>query len=812
MSDAKYLGIDLGTSNSAVAVFEGGEVNTILNTLGDVNTPSVVRVTQNNIVVGTKAQRNLYADPNNTFKEFKRLMGTQALSKEDHRGHCWSPDELSAEVLKALKELAEAHTGYDFDKVVVTVPALFELPQSNATANAARLANFTQVELLPEPVASGLAAGWSEDQQGVWLVYDLGGGTFDASLLESRDGLLRVVGHDGDNFLGGRDIDREIVNWVKAQLEEQCQIILDTSHKDYPKALRQIQSAAEKAKIRLSSTEQSIVELDFEYDGDEVQHDLSITGDILKDLSKDLVQRSIDICKRLLTAQGVDLEHLNRVVLVGGPAHMPIIKEAVTQQLAPLAEVNIDPMSLVARGAALYAATINLACTAKVAAKEDKPDYQVWLQYPSVCTELNPTVMGRIIDDALPAAFIQVINRERHWESPLIDVEDGIFICEVAITPGKKNSFQLKAFDKSKSAIDLAHQSIDIVHGLTMSDPPLSRSIGVALADGSTKNFIDRGTPLPAKRTFVQSSVDTLVPGSGQKLTIPIIQGERRKARFCRNVGSLVIDSSELQHTLHVGSPIEITIEVDRGGDLKAQAFIADQGKIIDGVANLVIADASEATLQASYQGLNTRVTSRFHEAFREKNESLIAKLEPLSTQLQTLKYDMQELSGNTDTCQRVLRNLMEIEAEIEHIENEDHILELVDECELSYFNTAGMVNDYGDSADKRILDDCAKHLEKIIKYPRQGDLERLVERLDALNHSAHKKSPDFWKDIFSHWSSFAHQATNPKRAQAIVAEGRKAMEKNEMQKLKSLTNELFGLIPQQYRGDRGQSYDSGIY
>jgi len=142
MSDAKYLGIDLGTSNSASAVFENGSVSSVLNSLGEINTPSVIRITSSQVVVGAKAQRNLYSDPQNTFKEFKRLMGTETLSPPDRNNRQWKADELSSEVLKALKLSSENHSGYEFDKVVVTVPALFELPQSNATANAARLAGF----------------------------------------------------------------------------------------------------------------------------------------------------------------------------------------------------------------------------------------------------------------------------------------------------------------------------------------------------------------------------------------------------------------------------------------------------------------------------------------------------------------------------------------------------------------------------------------------------------------------------------------------------------------------------------------------
>ncbi len=816
MSSIKYLGIDLGTTNSAVAMFEDGEVKTLLNTRGEVNTPSVVRVTTNGIIVGSKAKKHLYSDFSSTFKEFKRLMGTQSLSKADRNGHCWTAEELSAEVLKSLKKLASDQQQCDFDKVVITVPALFELPQSKATAEAARIAGFDTVELLPEPVASGLAAGWSNEQSDTaWLVYDLGGGTFDVSLLESRDGLLRVVGHDGDNFLGGRDIDRTIVTWIRGQLQQEHGLDLNPHNSGYKQAIRHFEAAAETAKIRLSSTTQSVIELEFEYDDEDYEFDIAFSHDTLKELSTPLIQRSIDICIRLLKAQGLDLQSLQRVVLVGGPAHMPLIKDFVSQQLAPLAESEQDPMSLVSQGAAIYAATINLACSGETETSANKPqNYQVWLQYPSVCTELNPAIMGRIIDKTIQPYAIKLTNTQKTWESQLINIDDsGIFIVEASVKAGSKNDFEIIAFDRQQNTMPLSHQRINIVHGLTMSDPPLSRSIGLALADGTVKQFIERGTPLPAKRTFIQSTIDTLVPGSGLKLNIPIVQGERRQSRFCREVGSLVIHSKDLEDTLHVGSPVEITIEVDRGGDLKAYALLSDQGKVIEGVAQLVMGLVTPEDLKTSAQSINARLSSALQMAFRERDETTIETLSPMASQMQSILNDLMHIDDDADSCQRISRNLMEIEAEIELIESKEQLTELIEECENAYFNASSMVGEYGDSTDRRILSDCSRQFERTLSNTRQSELERLIERLEQLHQSAHEKSPHFLRDVFLHWASLVHVAKNPEKANAIVKKGREAIDNNQHDTLQPLIAELYDLIPQQYKNQGGaSSYDSGVY
>lgn len=816
MSTSKYLGIDLGTSNSAIAVFEEGEVKTLLNNRGEVNNPSVVRVTPNGVVVGEKAKKHLHVDISNTFKEFKRMLGTQNVSKPDRNGHCWSAEELSAEVLKNLKAMAAEQENCAFNKVVITVPALFELPQSKATAEAARMAGFDQVELLPEPVASGLAAGWTNDQAGnAWLVYDLGGGTFDVSLLEARDGLLRVVGHDGDNFLGGRDIDRKLVEWISEQLRTQHNLALNADHKDYPAVKRHLEAAAEAAKIRLSSTPLSAIELEFEYSDEDYEFDIQLTRDILKSLCEPLIQRSIDICQRLLKNQGLSKDKLARVVLVGGPAHMPIIQQQVAEQLAPIAEGNGDPMALVARGAAIYAATINLGCSQ---ASEKTPaqgqSHQVWLQYPSVCTELHPTIMGRVVDDQLNLAFVKLRNTSHQVESDFFSVDENkIFMASANIQPGSKNNFEILGFDKNKNSLPLRHQSINIIHGLTMSDPPLSRSIGLALADGSVKTFIDRGTPLPAKRTFVQSSVETLMPGADQTLDIPIVQGERKQSRFCRKVGSLQINAKQLKHPLNVGAPIEITIEVDRGGDLKAHALLAEQGLVIEGVAKLVMDGSSPEAIRTSAHALNRRLTMRLQAAFREREDSTVSALNPLAEQIQSVLAELQTLNDDPDACHRISRNLMEIEAELEYIESKDELADLIEECEGAYYRAAREVNEYGDSMDKRVLEECAKQLEQALKNVRQGELERLLERIEQLAQAAYEKSPTFWRDTFEYWASLAHTASNPKRANAIVAQGRKEIAKSEYSNLKGLTHELYSLIPQQYKNQgRPGSHESGVY
>ena len=815
MNNKKYLGIDLGTSNSSVAVFSDGKASIVLNEFGQVNTPSIVHVTESKVVVGKKAQRTLLSDPLSTFKEFKRSMGSTSTTAPDFNNKCWTPEELSAEVLKNLKTLAENHEECEFDKTVITVPALFEIPQCNATSNSGRLANFAQVELLPEPVASALASGWDDGHTDVaWLVYDLGGGTFDVSLLESRDGLLRVVAHDGDNFLGGRDIDALIVEWVKTILVTKYKVKLDKQANNYQLFQRHIEIQVEQAKIRLSDTTQTIIEVDSNIGNDRLQIDIPLDRNQLNAICQHLIQRSIDICLSLIKQQGLPKERLEKVVLVGGPAHMAIIKDLVSDQLAAIAESATEPMSLVAKGAAIYAATIDLAClNENLQSTNCLAPHHVWLQYPSICSELDPNILGKIIDESFTPKKLILVNYTESWESIPVQIDQtGMFIFDAKLNPREKNIFFLKGFDKKGNQISVNHAPIEITHGITVSDPPLSRSIGVALADGWVKTFIDRGTPLPAKRSFTQSTVETLIPRANNELKIPVVQGERQKVRFCRNVGNLVIRSIDIKTTLPVGSSIEITISVDRGGNLNAQAYIPEQGVLIDSIAKLNMSHQSLEEIRTGVTSIAVRLDQLLKDAFRERNEGRVNQLTPLSSQLQYLTNDIESAVDNVDMCQRLSRNLIELEADLEHIEKNEHIQMLIDEAEQQYFKTRTLVEEFGDSTDKRILEQCSIMFERAVTYSKLEELERLIERLSHLLHSAHRKSPEYWTDAFRYCCSLAHYATNLKKANILIERGKSEVSNSDPNKLRITVNELFALIPPQYHSTADENYESGVY
>lgn len=808
------MGIDLGTSNSAVAVFVDDSARVVPNRRGQPNTPSIVRVAGDVVTVGERARRFLLSDPRHTHREFKRLMGTGKRTVADSVGRSWAPEELAAEVLKALLEDVQADTGVLPRQAVITVPALFELPQSKATAEAARLAGLEKVELLPEPVASALAAGWNDQASGQsWLVFDLGGGTFDVSLVESRDGLLRVVGHDGDNFLGGRDIDRGLVDWAVKQLCACSGQAIDLRQPQWGELAALLQSEVEQAKIRLSTQERTVVEVDLEVNGQELVQTLALTRADLDSLCTPLIDRCLAICRRLLHEHGLADGRVDRVVLVGGPAHMPVIQQRIAAELAPLADAGLDPMTLVAQGAALYATTIGFGTDtleAPSAAAADGATF--WLQYPTVCSELDPAIIGRVVNSPRQVPARVLLQREDDGFQGSAEFNaEGVFMASVALRPGRGNVFLLHYQDRQGMPIAGEPSRITLVHGLTLSDPPLSRSVGVALASGQVRCFVERGTALPVRRSFVQSTVDTLVPGTGASLNIPIVQGERSKARFCRRIGNLVIQADRLARPLHAGSSVEITIEIDRGGNLEAQALLVEQNTLIRGVAELVIPKADPLVLQALASQLRRRLAGLQQEAFRNREESLVGVLGSHQQQLAEVINELAAGADDEDSCQRLQRCLMELDFELETLEQRGQLQALLEECENTYFNAEYMVSQYGNEVERTLLEDCGKRFRSAAQLGRGSELERAIEQMEKIYRASYRRSPDFWAEQFQYTAARVHEARDLARANRLVEQGRSLLEQGQRQQLQGITEALWTIMPDIFKSAE-QTHDSGIF
>jgi molecular chaperone DnaK len=810
-----YAGFDLGTSNSAAAVFDGERVTVIRNAQGGTVTPSVVRIDrQGRATVGQRARRFLDQDPDNTATEFKRLIGTEKAIAFPAAGVSRKPEELSAEILKALRQDVADQIGVDVARAVVSVPALFELPQSAATSEAARLAGFERVELLQEPIASALAAGWraEDDGAGTWLVFDLGGGTLDVSLLETRDGLLRVVGHDGDNFLGGRDFDWAITEHLAARLADGGALLLERRDPSHAGALRALRAAAEDAKIELSRSERAQVALarPLVVGDREIDVDVDLDRATVERLCAPLVERSLEVCQRLLAQHGLGPGGLARVVLVGGPTVMPMVRQQVSARLdAPVAE-GLDPMTLVAQGAALYAATAGLD------GRKPRPSIgagvQVWLQYPAVSADLTPHVVGKLVTAGAIAKLV-LVRGDGGWQSPEIDVgADGSFVGMVSLVARKASRFAIEARAADGTAIVVEPASFTIVQGLTIGDPPLSRTVGVATAADHVQVYLERGAPLPARRTFTHHTVETVAKGSAESvLRIPIVQGEFAQAHLCRLVGTLDIPGDAIAASVPTNSPVEVTIELDRGGRMTARALIPAIDQVFESVVHLLVPEAAPEALDKALSEMRRHLVELRTDAFRGGHPQVLERLDKVESRLGEAERDIDAAhGGDADAAQRARRALLDVDAALVEADLAKKWPELDEQARNAAISAAAAISQYGTDAERKLLDEVVAALERARASRDPGELERQLRLVRRLATAAFQRSPDTWEWYFENAASEISTASDLPKAQRLVDEGKAAIDRGDTEALKRVVKQLWSLLPSD-PADRRKGFDSGV-
>ena len=346
---SKIIGIDLGTTNSCVSIFEGGEAHVIANAEGGRTTPSVVSFKKGEIIVGEKAKRQALVNPD-TIISIKRKMGTSEKVKAN--GKEYSPEEVSAMILSDLKKTAEAYLGEKVTKAVITVPAYFNDAQRQATKNAGKIAGLEVERIINEPTAAALAYGLDKQNTNEKiLVYDLGGGTFDVSILELGDGVFEVLSTSGNNHLGGDDFDKRLVDYIVSEIKKEEGVDLS----DDKMAMQRIKEAAEKAKKDLSGMTSTQVSLPFiaQVDGAPVNFEMDVTRAKFESLISDLVDSTLEPVRKALKDAKLSKSDIDKVILVGGSTRIPMVQDLVKKETGKDPSKGVNPDEVVSMGAAI---------------------------------------------------------------------------------------------------------------------------------------------------------------------------------------------------------------------------------------------------------------------------------------------------------------------------------------------------------------------------------------------------------------------------------------------------------------------------
>lgn len=727
----KY-GIDLGTTNSAICKMENGEptikkTDTLKDTL-----PSCVSLTRRRQVrVGDSAMNDLKQDKarstktmqasnSNVFIEFKRTMGLDTQYESSNMERCFNSEELSAEVLKTLKSFI----GDDnVEAAVITIPAKFKAPEIAATQRAAKLAGIDHCALLQEPIAASMAYGMSADKKdGLWLVFDFGGGTFDAALLSVEDGIMQVKDTEGDNYLGGKNLDYAIVdNIIIPYLKDNFAIDVIMADANKREILRDaVKYYAEQAKNQLSfkpsvDIMSQLDEFGGDDEGESIELDLVITQEQLAEVVKPVFQKTIEIVKGLLKRNNLQGSDLSSLILVGGPTYSPVLRQMLRDQITPNVDTSIDPMTAVARGAALYATTQEYESDASILYVEQIATLSLDCESTSV-QPMEYAVVKLLTNESKGIAgkslVFEVTSSDGSWSSGRLALTSAGDAVECPLKEGRPNAFSIIVFDETGSKIPCSPNEFTIIHGTQVGNATLPYNVGIEAKDEVMDKYVfvplkglEKNQSLPAVGVCNGLRVlNQLNPGNlSDELIIPIYQGEHNaegsSAIYNDHVFDVIITGDDVPTTIAAGSEVDITLKVDNSQGYHIEVLFVQCGESVE--KDLKIVSRSVITMQdwsRQYSEAQAKLNS-----LRRSGMVSDAELEEANDILTDLTSRKEKEGEKDDDRQHLLDDLRRAFRKLEEIDRA-HGLETA-EAELQdlYSRLEKANSDFGNHYDKEV-------------------------------------------------------------------------------------------------------------
>ncbi|MBC9727898.1 Hsp70 family protein [Streptomyces sp. TRM68367] len=827
MRETIDFGIDLGTTNSAIAVAENSGSRIIKNNDGWDYTPSAVWMPREGMThVGYKARQRVESDPDDAHAEFKLQMGVAGAEYRFRRaGVSLIPEQLSAEVLKSLRQDVAHELGEPPAVAVITVPAAFALNQSSATGKAAVLAGLGEdCPLLHEPNAAALAYGVDNASDSVhWMVFDLGGGTFDAAVMSKRDGELQLLQHAGDPHLGGKDIDWAIVDEVLAPAAGR-----DLGLRDFVRGnprwrtnFAKLKAAAEAAKIELSRAGTAELFVDLKDDsGDEQMFTYTLTRGALDDLALPFYTRAIGLCRKALADSSLRPDHIDRLLLVGGATLSPSLRELLVDPREGLGiqiDHSQDPSTVVARGAAIYAGTVRAPATRP---RPRVGEFTADLVYePQSLDTTGIPVAGTLhssgqVDWTGYTVSLHNPDGEPAFHGPQVAVNaNGSFYTTVTITPDTKSRFTVELTDACGVRQKLTPDTLSITHTNTLAPGPvLTHSLGIGKYDGSFGRILNRGAALPVQDSNTYRTTIALTRDNPDAvIRIPLLEGEEAEAKNNKEVGEVTFRRSDLRYDLPEGSEVEVTYEVRKIG--QARAIVETMGVEFEAEVRLEGAQPEHGELVTGLRGLEQRaaaVTERVRESRATDAQAVLRKLSDDMARLRT-KIDHAATDRNAGLeCAQRLRDL---QAQLDRIEREAVeaprlMLELGDalkKCE-------GLLRRGGGAVERQELERLRGLANKAMQSADIAELERLVKQAWELCAELKRATGELEYDLFKELSRFRRVMTPRDEADAAIAQGKRAVAARDRAALGDVIQRLYEMLPPGVIGnDSPLSEDGGV-
>jgi molecular chaperone DnaK len=822
-------GIDLGTTNSAISRMENGEptikkTDTLKDTM-----PSCVYINKKkSIQVGDSAYNALKRDKlkamgtwnsenDNSFIEFKRTMGTDKKFSSKNLGKEQSSEELSAEVLKTLKSFIKDE---NVNSIVVTVPAAFKNNQIDATRRAGKLAGFEHIEILQEPVAASMAYGLeNNNKDGFWLVFDFGGGTFDSALLKVEDGIMKVIDTEGDNYLGGKNLDFAIVDEIiLPYIEENFSINSILEDDDKKQILRNaMKFYAEETKIKLSFNDTHNILSDLgdipgeDDEGEEFELDITVTQEDITRVLAPVFQKAIDTSIKLLERNNLKGNSLESLILVGGPTFSPVLRKMLEKQICT-PDTSADPMTVVSKGAALYASTVSISDEVREQTR-DKTKIQIEIGHEASTVEIEEFVTLKILEDKtdgeIPdAVFAEITRGDKAWSSGKVEINAIGEVIDTQLNEGKTNVFEVLLYDGKGNLLESEPSSFSIIQGSKIGSATLPYNIGIELkqkASGkivfTTVKGLEKNQSLSA--TGILNGLKTqkqIRPGMDSDfIKIPIYQGEHdsegTRAIYNEHVYDIIISGADLPALLPENNDVDLTINVDKSQKLSVQAYFP----YLDHTSEIDVPTDNVQSVETNWLQNEIRKAKGSLEELQQDGSN--PKLDKVSKDLETLEQSFNNNKNDVDGKQEVLTNLRRSLKVIDELGNQTEWPKLEESLKEEFYRLEKINGELGND----------KSTEQVNEF--RGQLDDVIRSKDVkLGNQLHEEIHSFFFQLTfvyqligfiqqhdEHFGSFNWRDSN--KARTLLNRGKQIISENpDVDDLHPVIISLIDLLPMDER------------
>jgi molecular chaperone DnaK len=809
--------IDLGTTNSLIARSIDGELRVFKNPFGQREVlPSVVGFRGERILIGEKALEYLQKDPQNVFGGFKRKMGTDEVFWVNSLDKSVTPIELSAYILKELRNFVQDEP--QLNEIIITIPASFDTLQSNATKKAGYESGFENVLLLQEPIAACLAFANSNKEvpkEGKWLVYDLGGGTFDVAIVDISNDDLHVVDHKGDNFLGGLDFDMQIVNKLilpKIYATKGLEGLKKEGEEmtlNFQKLHQILLYKAETIKKELSSAPISSLDMTITSGDDDVDFYMEITQEEFNAVIRSKVEYSLQLIDDLLEANDMTAAEINQVVLVGGSTYIPLVKESITTKLKVSVNQSVDPTNAVVVGAAYYAATkvarVEAAEKPELAAQEKLP-FDVELSYMHSSRESEEMVLS-VFSGQFVGINYRIARSDKGFDSGMRRAEAKVTDM-VTLVPGVLNRFEITYYDANHQPIAGLKKEVMISQGLYNVDgQPLPNDICIEVDDFDDDRtklevIFKKNDILPLKKKIYKEISKTLLRTGSDKLIINVLEGDGKSSPSANQViGCIEIDPKNLEFDLIKGSDVEIDLEISESRDLSVKVFLTITDQEFEESFNPSSRNVSIDHLRDELRQLSSRSRADFRKFEEEEAYETMQELVDIQNELERLTEMLNELDGSHDSDakyhieerkRRVAQKFDSLDGTNKAAIEKKRFLSEKEYIESMFRDFPNLEISHGKKFEK------AKAVEKDLMRTNQYHFIRTkANEMNSLRREIGWQVPEVVFDIFYSYKFIdLHEYSDPKRAQRLIDSADAAIERNSVIEVKSILGELHSMLP----------------